>query len=558
MDFPSFASLSSLRQSIERHRDEALGSMVQRTDPALGGLVGRALAQYMQEQEYSKEEDGSHAAESVPRHPGGGLADSNSMSSATSTQADEPSFAGTHGPQSKGLQANEEVEQDLNLEQPSDWPPVELREENATLVASSHTSLDGKGIFPAEGSISLADGLGAQSTARTAIHSPLSWAQEGEASVCIGVQTDRGDELGDTPSVGHGHCFPGIEEVTELDAESSAGDMPTPGPSSVSLIQALGSASPKSPPSSRHSVYPAEAIRAISLMPSPAQARPSGNRDSSQASISISFRQAHGLTAPASAGRSHDLPASSVVLQGASNGSPAGFHEAPEREIADTGLYGDVAFSPSEHRALSTKLQHMFYQAMAQVDSEDISAATSSSDPGHLLGLVERELLNMAHAQPERCGNTPGDVHSHDSGQGWQLLADEEDSPGGHQAGPPKPTSSRMSSALHPGPLGLTPAGPHQIPVSSSKVLLQENPLSLTCRGEGAEVESPQHMLLGMEQSRRSLQQDLALAASLGPGIRQCDSLNPFSGKADQGHLMMEPHGKQRRHLAPSRSASWT
>ena len=551
----SFANLSGLRQSIERHREEALAGSQQggAANPALGGFVGRALAQVLQdyaddsfqtEHGFSEQPDLDTDRISIA---GSSMVSSLEDLIINDSALQQPISAkqGLHKSADPGQGTQQQLEQDSGQELHDKCPPespaamnaqvTTVRAEQQSEQRSAASGASGK----AQGSISFADGFGGGRTGSRSGHSLRAWGQD-EDSVSFGPNLICDETLAGTPSVAFGRDMgvsqqTGGQAATANEAEGAAEANETPAPSSIGSVQLP-------PSSSRHSLVPADAIRSISLNPSPPARWPTGNRDSFWARASVSFRQAHGLVHPSAAATGpssstySSAPLHANMQQEAQVKGQALLHRDAEEEDADLVVYdSNTAMHLSgESPPLSINLQRIFDDAMAHVDSAEVSPMPTCHDPGHVMSLVEQELLDMINTGPinadSPAARSPGEGSSTEAAG----ISSTVSSGKGNAEGGQSPSSQELSSAS----LQHMTASPHMT-ASSSHVLLRENPLSAAGSlgdDEDSNGDSPALLTLGV--SRRSLQDELALAAALGPGIQHGDSLNPFSVQPDQGHLL--------------------
>lgn len=550
----SFANLSGLRQSIERHREEALAGGGQRAgNPARSGLVGRVLAQVLQD---SAEDDGGHTEGQPARHSGSAVdrlsvTSSDSGSSMEDFELEESALLkpdtaelGMQAGSDDGHIVDGQAQQELRRSQQDDGPPKSPAARRTAVsidlaaLQEEHHGNSGGTAGKTQGSISFADGFGGARAGSRSAQSPKAWAQD-ESSVSFGPNLTCEETLAGTPSVA---CGPRVDPRTEwqaavVGAEAAARIVPTPAPSSIGSVQML--------PSSRHSLGPADAIRSISLNPSPPPGeRPSGNRDAFWARASVSFRQAHGLAQPLAFASSNNTSSAgdTALLHGARE------EQEPEQAVdgqlstagvleddADIVVYDSATQASGDSPPLSINLQRIFDESFAQVSP----LASSCQDPGHVMSLVEQELLDMARSGPINTGTAAPNPSTE------TLNAPVAETGMRTWEGRSEGQSASAQQSSHQ---GLRSASSRQMAVSTSHVLLRENPLSAGGSfgsGEGEDSEGVGSTLLAWDAPRRSLEDELALAASLGPGIRQREPLNPFPAQQDQGHLMSPSTGGQ-------------
>lgn len=553
LDAASLANpLSSLRRSIERRNSER---EQRRGSPRPGGLIGLALAQYARDA-------GNNGNSASPLSSAAELAEAETASSIqgeavednVSTVGEPPVSAGVGAQMSELLNGSDHLPV-MGLQEEAIMEPFSAESgERATSQQPGGKQEKGE----AQGSLSFADAFG-HAHADLGLADDASWGQD-EGSVSFGTKLAATATPADTPPF----CPPPSAAVQQIShppvdvhqAGQDAEEMVTPGPSSTGSVgmgsqgSFLAAAAQGTPPSTRHSFGPAEAIRSISLMPSSPQPLSTEQRPLRPPPGRLSFRQAHGLTDTAA-------PPGDTALAASSSQHPQGMHGAggqvqppPEQwaaaaeEDRDIVIYDEVSMAAQGSPALSASLQHIFDEALAQADSAGSSPALSSLNINVVTSLEALDSEEFSTAMTSAADN--GD-------QGGQNAGDEA----GENASPASsPSLSCYSELSSP---ELTDSAPEQPTAGSPRLLVLDNPLSVAASpgndsdSEGGEGDtqgdslpaagSPEALLLQLAANpRRSLQSALALAASLGSGILGADPLSPFPGAApDQGHFVFSP-----------------
>ena len=517
--------LSSLRRSIERrHSDRE----ARRSSPAPGGFIGLALAQYARD------------------------AGSNSSTSSTLSSAAEPPESDAAGMSQDEAAAEEGTGAVVSDSEPAPTADVDhmseildssdsLPEEALSMeeVAGQQSDREHERA-EAEGSISFANAFGRADA--DAFADDASWGQD-EGSVSFGTKPACAATPADTPPF----CPPPSAALQQGGSSPRAGDVaPTPGPSSTGSVGAgsrgsfLVAAAQGTPSSTRHTFGPAEAIRSISLLPGTTQPRPADQGSVRPVPGRVSFRQAHGLM-------NQEAPPSDAAVGPSGSQRAEGTHSAevplPPQEWAaeedgDVVIFDGFSIVADGSPALSASLQHIFDEALAQVDSAGSSPALSSVDDEAqtLLGAPDSKKLGAAD-------------HGYES---EQNAGDEAGSTASPASSPSLSCYSELSSP------GRADSAPEQPAAGSPRLIVLDNPLSVSALpgdddsaelpGEAesapapATAASPEALLMQMANPRRSLQSALALAASLGAGILGADPLSPDDRAApDQGHFVFSP-----------------
>ncbi|BDA40636.1 hypothetical protein COCOBI_01-2890 [Coccomyxa sp. Obi] len=559
LDAAAFSNpLSSLRRSIDRRNSDL---QLQRNSPLPGGFIGAALAQYARD---NASVSGS-AASASPR--------ASAAEQAAEAESDGWLVEELPGVDDAATVINEldmpavDVEQDLMLHEVTDsWAAVQSLGEAANEPASMKRAIERQpereqtGTPEAEGSISFADAFGRAESDR-GLADDASWdpGQE-EGSVSFGCNLAGSGTPAETPPF----C---PQNNAMQEASRSAGEyqavgqdnagMPTPGPSSTgsAVTDTRGgfvAVARGTPPSTRHSFGPAEAIRSMSALPD--SPRPAARHVTWPEPARLSFRQAHGLINPAVPLRSSRLG----QVFGATHGGGPEPEECTQAEVStgtaqqwmvatedegDIVVYDEASMAALGSPSLSANLQHIFDEALAHVDSAGTSPTPSGPDPSARHSAQTTEMGAPTAALTGAANEGEGELPA---GDGLSEEASRASSP----------SLSCYSELSSP---GCTDGASPQADASSPRMLVLDNPLSAAASAGGSDISddisgdvstavaataagSPDALLLQMANPRRSLQSALALAASLGSGILSADPLSPFPGaEPDAGHITSSP-----------------
>ena len=579
LDAAVFANpLSSLRRSIDRRNSDL---QLQRNSPLPGGFIGAALAQYARG---DASVSGSTAGAS-PRAPAAEQpteADSDGWTVEEIFGVDDAA-TGISEPDMPA----EDVEQDLMLHEVTDnWGALQSLGQAVTQPASMSRALEchpeggQTGTPEAEGSISFANGFGRPESDK-GLADDASWGTgQREGSVSFGLNLACSGTPAETPPFCPQQSN-AMQEATRSTGEYQAADqdiagMPTPGPSSTgsAATDTRGgflAAEAGTPPSTRHSVGPAEAIRSMSALPDSPQPRPAARRANWPEPARLSFRQVHGPINPAAPLRSSRLsqgiapthsdgPGPEECTDVAASASAAQQWTVATEEEGDLVVYYEASMAALGSPSLSANLQHIFDEALAHVDSAGTSPTTSSPDPS---------ALDPAHPPSEMGALTAALTGAADDGEGEVPAGDvrHEFEDVSRASSPSLSCYSELSSP------GCTDGASPVADTNSARLLVLDNPLSAAASGGGSDISddisgdvssivgattgaseigkdvstavaggSPDALLLQMANPRRSLQSALSLAASLGSGILGASTISPFSGaEPDAGHLASRP-----------------
>ncbi|CAL8467052.1 g6588 [Coccomyxa elongata] len=580
LDAAAFANpLSSLRRSTDRRNSDL---QLQRNSPLPGGFIGAALAQYARD---NASVNGSTAS-----------------ASPCATAAEQPAEAESDGWLVEELPGVNDVatvisepevpaanvEQDLMLHEVTDrWAAVQSVREAATEPARMKRATEHQpereqtGTPEAEGSISFADAFGCTESDK-GVADDASWGlgQE-EGSVSFGLNLAGSGTPAETPPFCPQQSN-GMQEAMHFAGEyQSAGQdnagMPTPGPSSAGSAATdtrggFMAAAAGTPPSTRHSFGPAEAIRSMSALPDSPQPRPAARCVTWPEPARLSFRQAHGLINPAMPLRSSRLGQETAPTHGGgpepdecthvevSAGAPQQWMVAAKEE-GDLVVYDEASMAAVGSPSLSANLQHIFDEALAHVGSAGTSPTPSCPDPS---------ALDPTHLPSETAAPTAALTGSADEGEVELSAGDSLSKEASRASSPSLSCYSELSSP------GCTDGASPQADASSTRMLVLDNPLSAAVSAGGSDISddisrdvitgvasiaggndisrdvstavaaavgrSPDALLLQMANPRRSLQSALSLAASLGSGILGAAQHSPFSGaEPDAGHIASSP-----------------
>lgn len=353
--------------------------------------------------------------------------------------------------------------------------------------------------------------------------------------------------------------------------------MPTPGPSSTGSAATdtrggFMAAAAGTPPSTRHSFGPAEAIRSMSALPDSPKPRPAARHVTWPEPARLSFRQAHGLINPAMPLRSSRLGQETGPTHGGgpepderthvelSAGAAQQWMVAAEEE-GDLVVYDEASMAALGSPSFSANLQHIFDEALAHVDSAGTSPTPSCPDPS---------ALDPTHLASETAARTAALTGAAEEGDSELSAGDSLSKEASRASSPSLSCYSELSSP------GCTDGASPQADASSTRMLVLDNPLNAAASAGGSDISddisrdviagvaaisggndisrgvstavaaavgrSPDALLLQMANPRRSLQSALSLAASLGSGILGAAQHSPFSdAEPDAGHIASRP-----------------